>query len=187
MLIMNKESFELNSASRVVKASDVEKIETIDAVIEAARKEGYEAGLQEGRMKAAMHHLNLVEAGVKYMESVEQTMADIVLKALKKCIDSIPNEELIVGITKKAMKAIVRNQAEITIRVNPTMVEYVKTRAADIMKEFPSLNYLDVQEDSKLDEKACVVETAAGSVDASIDVQLAAIERSIRKNFSKEA
>jgi flagellar biosynthesis/type III secretory pathway protein FliH len=30
-----------------------------------------------------------------------------------------------------------------------------------------------------------LVETAAGTVDASVDAQIAAIEKSIRKNFAK--
>ena len=112
-------------------------------------------------------------------------MSQIVLKALRKCVDEIGDEELVVQVTKKAMKAIVRNQQQITVKVNPQMAPVVKGRLDDILKDFPSLNFIEVVEDDKLDTRSCIVETAAGSVDASIDGQLAAIEKSIRKNFER--
>ena len=40
---------------------------------------------------------------------------------------------------------------------------------------------------SRFRERERVVETVAGSVVASIDAQLAAIEQSIRKNFAKDS
>ena len=55
----------------------------------------------------------------------------------------------------------------------------------EILKDFPSLNFMEIEADGKLDDRACVVETAAGTVDASVDAQIAAIEKSIRKNFAK--
>ena len=46
---------------------------------------------------------------------------------------------------------------------------------------------IDVAEDAHLAAAACVVETEAGLVEASVEGQLAAIEKSIRKNFAKES
>ena len=71
------------------------------------------------------------------------------------------------------------------MRVNYRMVPVVKARMQEILKDFPSLNFMEIEADGKLDDRACVVETAAGTVDASVDAQIAAIEKSIRKNFAK--
>ena len=158
----------------------------IDEILEQARREGYEKGLAEGRMEIATQQLDLVDQSVKYMESVEDKMADIVLKALRKCIDGIDGEELVMGVTRKAMKAIVRTQRQITIRTSPKMAPVVKARTAELTSEFPSLDYVEVVEDGKLDDSSCVIETAAGTVDASVEGQLAAIEKSIRKNFTRD-
>lgn len=184
MLLVKKDTFALESSSRLVKAEDVAAIAKIDEVLEQARKEGYEKGLAEGKMEMSMQQLDLLESSVRFMEDVEDKMVGIVLKALRKCIEAIGDEELVIGITRKAMKAVVRNQQQITLKVNPGMVEAVKARTAEILKDFPSLNFIEVTGDDRLDVRACVVETAAGTVDASIDVQLAAIERSIRKSFA---
>lgn len=186
MLLVKKETFALDASTRLVKAAEVAEVARLDEVMEAARKEGYEKGFAEGKMEIAMQQLDLLNSSVKFMEDVEEKMVGIVLKALRKCVDEIGDEELVIGITRKAMKAVVRNQREITLRVNPEMVAVVKARLSEIMKDFPSLVTVEVAEDARLERRASVVETAAGSVDASIDVQLAAIEKSIRKSFSKD-
>jgi type III secretion protein L len=185
MLLVKKDTFTLETASRLVKAADVAAVARIDEVMETARKEGYEKGLQDGKTEITMQKLDLLESSVQYMEGVEETMCGIVLKALRKCVDEIGDEELVVQVTKKAMRAVVRNQQQIKVRVNDRMVPVVKARMQDILKDFPSVNFMEVVEDSKLDDRACVVETAAGTVDASVDAQIAAIEKSIRKNFAK--
>ena len=185
MLLVKKESFTLETTSRLVQAADVAEIAKLDDVMNAAREEGYAKGLADGKMEITMQKMDLLESTVQFMENVEDTMCGIVMKALRKCVDEIGDEELVVQVTKKAMKAVVRNQQQITVRVNPKMVPVVKGRLNDILKDFPSLNFIEVAEDGKLDGRACVVETAAGTVDASIDGQLAAIEKSIKKNFER--
>jgi type III secretion protein L len=92
-----------------------------------------------------------------------------------------------VQVVRKVMKAVVRNQRQITLRVAPDMVETVRSRMADILADFPLMDEVDVQEDARLKGTACVVETAAGIADASIDTQLAAVEESIRRRFSRES
>lgn len=185
MLLVKKDTFELDSSSRLVKAADAAAVASLEDVMAAARREGYDKGVADGKMEIAMQQLDMLESSVRFMEDVEEKMVGIVLKALRKCIDEVGDEELVVGVTRKAMKAVVRNQQQITLRVNPAMVTVVKSRTSELLKDFPTLNFIEVLEDERLDARSCVVETAAGMVDASIDVQLAAIEKSIRKNFSR--
>ena len=185
MLLVKKDTFALETTSRLVKAADVAVVAQVDEVMRAARDEGYEKGLQDGKTEITMQKLDLLESSVQYMEGVEDAMCGIVLKALRKCVDEIGDEELVVQVTKKAMRAVVRNQQQIKVRVNDRMVPVVKARMQEILKDFPSLNFMEIEADGKLDDRACVVETAAGTVDASVDAQIAAIEKSIRKNFAK--
>ena len=185
MLLVKKDTFALETTSRLVKAADVAVVAQVDEVMRAARDEGYEKGLQDGKMEITMQKLDLLESSVQYMEGVEDAMCGIVLKALRKCVDEIGDEELVVQVTKKAMRAVVRNQQQVTVRVNGRMAPVVKARMQDVLKDFPSVNFMEVVEDDKLDDRACLVETAAGTVDASVDAQIAAIEKSIRKNFAK--
>lgn len=203
MLLLKKKTFEIESSSPLVKAEEnaaIAKAEEIIAAAEAEaakiiaegknayeteKKRGYEDGIAEGKEEILMQKLDLLDESVKFMEGVEGKMADIVLKALKKCVAEIGDKELVCQIVKKSMQAIVRNQRQITVKVAPDMVPVVKERLASIISEFPALSFAEVAEDPHLEKTACIVETDAGSVEASIDGQLNAIEKSIRNHFSK--
>jgi type III secretion protein L len=59
-------------------------------------------------------------------------------------------------------------------------------RLNEILADFPVLERVEVVEDARLKGFAAIIETEAGIADASVETQLAAIEKSIRKHFSKD-
>lgn len=205
MLLVRKQSFELSSSSRLVKAADAQTACDAEAVIAAAeaeaarlveaakeafeeeRRKGYAQGLADVQAEVSRRKLALAEESAEFMASVEQKMVDVVMKSLRKCVDEIGEKELVVQIVRKVMKAVVRNQRQIVLRVAPDMVESVRSRMNEIIADFPLLDEVDVQEDPRLKGTACAVETAAGIADASIDTQLAAVEDSIRRRFARES
>jgi type III secretion protein L len=204
MLLVKKQSFELSSSARLVKAADVQTVCDAQAVIAAAeaeaarlvdaakaafeeeRRKGYAKGLADVQAEVLRRKLELADEAAAFMASVEEKMGDIVMKALRKCVDEIGDRELVVQVVRKVMKAVVRNQRQITLRVAPEMVETVRSRMGDILADFPLLDEVDVQEDVRLKGTSCAVETAAGIADASIETQLAAVEESILRRFSRE-
>lgn len=204
MLLLKKREFELSSSGRLVKASEVKCVCEARAIIESAeaeaarlvegakaafeeeRQKGYRQGLEDVKAEVARHKIELAEESAAFMASVEEKMGDIVMKALRKCVDEIGNKDIVVQIVRKVMRAVVRNQRQITLRVAPDMVENVKGRMSDVLADFPHLDEVDVQEDARLKGTQCIVETAAGIADASIETQLAAVEESIRRHFPRE-
>lgn len=204
MLLIKKDNLELNSSGRLVKAEDVAAVKTATEIIaaaenearllressvaafEAEKKRGFEEGLQQGLAKVVEDKLDFVYESAKYMESVEGKLADIVIKALWKCVSQIGDETLVLEIIRKVMKAVVRNQRQITLKVAPEMVEQVKSHLNEILSDYPALERVDVLEDHRLKGSAAIIETEAGVADASVETQLGAIERSIRKHFSKD-
>ena len=204
MLLLKTKGFEVENGGAVVTADEAGAVaraeeivaaaeaeakrvaEEAKAAAEAAKKKGYEDGLAEGRQEILMQKLDLLDESVRYMEGVELKMADIVMKALRKCVAEIGDKELVVQIVKKSMQAVVRNQRQITVKVAPEMVATVRERLNEILKDFPSVATASVVEDPHLAGAACVVETEAGLVEASVGGQLAAIEKSIRKNLNRE-
>ena len=202
MLLIEKPDYKLASDRRLVKASEVATVRTADEIIAAAeadaarireeakvafeeeKKRGYEKGLADGKMEIAMQKLDLVDSSVKFMESIEGKMADIVMKALKSCVVEIGDSEMVVQIVRKTMKAVIRTQRQVTVKVAPEMVASVKARVDALRAEYPTIETLDVVEDSRLKGPACILETEAGVADASVDTQLAAIEKSIQRHLS---
>ena len=155
------------------------------AAYEAEKERGYEEGLAQGRMEIAEKKLEMLDSSVAYMESVEGRMADIVMKALHKCVEEIGDRELVVQVVRKVMSAVIRTQKQVTLKVAPGMGPVVKERLSQILAAYPTVEHLDVVEDDRLHGPACMIETEAGVADGSVDSQLAAIERSIKKHFSK--
>ena len=111
MLLIEKQNFTLASDRRLVKSSEVATVKSAAEIIaeaeaEAARireeaktafeeekKRGYEKGLRDGKLEIAMQKLEQVDQSVAFMESVEGKMADVVMKALRVCVEEIGDEE----------------------------------------------------------------------------------------------
>ena len=202
MLLIEKPNFSLVSDRRLVKASEVATVKSADDIISAAeaeaarireeakaafeaeRKRGYDKGLQDGKMEIAMQKLEQVDQSVAFMEAVEGKMADVVMKALRSCVEEIGDKEMVMNIVRKTMKAVIRTQRHVTLKVAPEMVATVKERVAGLRSDYPTVESLDVVEDPRLKGPACILETEAGVADASVETQLAAIERSISRHLS---
>ncbi|MBQ6330731.1 MAG: HrpE/YscL family type III secretion apparatus protein [Kiritimatiellae bacterium] len=203
MLLVNKAKLSLASDRRLVRASDVATVRGAADIIaaaeaeaaeireaakreaEAERKRGYEQGLDEGRAEIVDKKLELVDSSVLFMESVEGKMADVVMTALRKCVAEIGDEALVVQIVRKVMEAVIRTQKKVILKVAPEMVSVVRAKLGELTSRYPTVETADVVEDERLKGTACVLETEAGVADASIDTQLAAIERSIRRHLSR--
>jgi len=204
MLVLKRKSFEVASESSVVTGEEAAVVAQAADIVSAAEAEaarivaeakeayaaektrGYEDGLAAARQDEIERKLGLVDDAVAYMEKVEGRMGDLVVKAMKKCVAEIGDKELVVQIVRKSMQAIVRAQRQVKIKVAPEMVAVVKDRLAGMLESFPSVAFAEVVEDAHLVGTACVVETDAGSVEASIDGQLTAIGKSIKRSFSRE-
>ncbi len=204
MLLLKRKTFEVESDAALVKAADAVVVaraedivsaaeneaariaEEAKAAYEAEKRRGYEDGLAAGREAMMMQKLDQLKASIDFMEGVEKKMGELVVKALQKCVAEIDDRDLVCQIVRKSMQAIVRAQRQITIKVAPSMVPVVKARMETILAQFPSVVFAEVVEEARLEETACIVETEAGTVEASISNQLAAIEKSIRRAFDKD-
>ena len=142
--------------------------------------------LQDGKLEISMQKLELVDSSVAFMESVEQKMAEVVMKALRAFVVEVGDEEMVVQIVRKTMNAVIRTQRQVTLKVAPEMVEAVRSRVAEVRVAYPTVDTLDVVEDPRLKGAACILETEAGVADASVETQLAAIEKSLKKHIARE-
>ena len=204
MLLLKKTTFEVETDSPRVSAVDAATLTRTEEIVAAAEAEaaqireeakrayeaekarGYADGLADGKAEILSQKLDLIDESVAYMESVEGKLVEIVMKAIRKCICEVEDSELVWQIVRKSLQAVVRTQKEVTVRVSPDHVADVKGRVDAIRGEFPTVNFIDVQADLRLSGAACVVETVSGIVEASVEGQIRAIERSIRKNFEKQ-
>ncbi len=205
MLLVKKPDFVLATDRRLVKATEMATVRSAEEIIAAAeadaarireeakaafeeeKKRGYDKGLADGKMEIAMQKLDLLDSSVAFMEGVEQKMADVVMKALKSFVVEVGDREMVVNIVRKTLNAVIRTQRHVTLKVAPEMVGVVKERVASFRQDYPTVETFDVIEDSRLKGSACILETEAGVADASVETQLAAIEKSLQRHIARGA
>jgi len=203
MLLVNKKNFALASDRRLVKAADVATVrsaaeivadaeaeadrirEEAKAAFEEEKKRGYEKGLADGKLEISMQKLDLVDSSVAFMEGVEQKMADVVMNALKAFVVEVGDREMVLQIVRKTLNAVIRTQRQVTLKVAPEVVDAVRARVSEFRASYPTIETLDVVEDPRLKGAACILETEAGVADASVETQLAAIEKSLQRHIAR--
>ena len=178
----------VRSAAEIIAAAEAEAArirEEAKTAFEVEKRRGYEKGLDDGKMEIAMQKLDQVDSSLAFMESVEEKMTEVVMKALRTCVTEIGDREMVVQIVRKTMNAVIRTQRTVTLKVAPELVETVRARVSELTAAFPTIETFDIVEDPRLKGAACVLETEAGVADASVDTQLAAIEKSLKKHIAK--
>lgn len=162
-----------------------------DRIVAAAREEftaqqqlGYQQGLIEGRMEMAERMIDSVSRSVDYFSTMEGQIVEIVMKALRKILGEMDLRDRTVSTVRNAL-SLARHQSKVHVRVHPTEVQVVQERIQEITRPYPGVQFLDVVADARLDPGGCILESDVGVVDASIEVQLKAIEKSLVKSVGE--
>lgn len=153
---------------------------------EAEKKRGYDDGLAEGKEKIAEQMIETVSEAVNYFGGLEQKVAEIVTGALKRILGELDSNELILRVVNNALE-VARTQKQVTLRVAPSQADFLREKLNEILANFPSINFIDITPDPRLKQGGCILETEMGFVDASVDVQLEAIRKSLLKATARPA
>lgn len=153
-----------------------------DARQEYARQQqqGYEDGAAHAQAEAAERMLETIAEAKRYFTVVEQRSVEVVQKALRRVLGEMDDEDLIFRAVRHAL-AWARSQSHVSLRVEPGQARSLQERVDELCRDYPAIDVLDVQADDRLNPGQCILETEIGSVDASIDVQLAAIESALQR------
>lgn len=199
-----KDKVELLPEARVVKARDYLAYLEADQVLaearrqaegiladarsqlEAERARGYEEGMAQAKAELAEQMLETVGGAVDYFARVEKRVADVVASSVRKILGELDDHELILRIVKNALQ-VVRNQRQVTLRVSPDQEPVVRERIGEILAEDSGTSFIEVVPDYRLQRGGCILETEVGVVDASAEVQLAALEKALKSRIGLQA
>lgn len=157
-------------------------IDGAQSAFEAERKKGFEKGEEEGKAKMAAHMLETINKGIHSLETFEQQVIDIVMKALTRILGEMDDKERITRVVRQSL-SLVRNQKRVALKVNPADARILEEQVAEILKSFPGIGYIDVIADNRIEVGSCMLETDIGVVDARLDVQIEAIRKSLMKSI----
>lgn len=197
-VILTANQLNVDPSCRVMKAKDYATYLEAEQIINTAREQarqiaeqakeayeqekerGYEDGLDESKVEQAEQMLKVVSRTINYLSDVEQTMADILLSGVKKIIGEFDQEQLAVSLVRNALQHV-RNEKQVSIRIPPSQYNMVKARLNDILADYKGVGFIDLVADPRLSTGDCIMESEIGVVDASVDVQL----RALQKRFSQ--
>jgi type III secretion protein L len=193
-------TLKLEPGRKIVRSEELQVCVEAQAIIDAARKEakaiidgaqaefdrqsaaGFEEGMAAGRMDIAERMIESVNKTVHYVSGLEKSVVEIVMKALRKILGEMPDRDRVTQVVKSAL-AVARTQRNVVVRVHPSDAEHVRTRVNEITKPYPNVSFLEVTPDARLPQGGCILESEIGVIDASLEVQLQAIENSLSRTL----
>lgn len=152
------------------------------AAFVAERERGYAQGREEALMDQAEKMIETVTRTVDYFSGVEAEMIKLVMSAMRKLIDGFDDTERVLLVVRNAL-AVVRSQRQMTLRLNPDEVEAVRENINTLLAAYPGVGYLDLVADGRLEHGACILESEIGTVEASIEGQLKALQAGFERTL----
>jgi flagellar assembly protein FliH len=166
-------------------------------LVEMARKEGYEIGLQQGRQDGLAQYHQLIEQARQIVESANneyyrqieaanETILLIGLKVAEKILDAhlSENNKHFISLVKRAIREA-REHSEVKIYVHPIYYDAVISQKDELKEIFNQEVDLFIYPDAQLPEHGCIIESPFGRIDASVDIQLQQIKEKLRERLEQ--
>ncbi|WP_213318915.1 HrpE/YscL family type III secretion apparatus protein [Chlamydiifrater volucris] len=148
------------------------------ALKEASKNAGFKSGLQEWTTKLAE-----LDASIKsFKESIKASLVPLAIASVKKIIgkELETNKETVVSIISGAIKELSQNN-RVVIFVNPSDLEAIEKQRAELKKIIEYAEVFIISPKPDVEPGGCLIETESGIINASLDVQLQALENAFNK------
>ncbi len=169
----------LNYEGVLSKLSLREKQRQIDAteLLEKSRREGEEQGMEQVNQHLAEELQNFTLRMHQSLTQVESSLVDVVIESVKKVIHDFDDETLIRNTVRSGLE-LVRGGNKLTVRVHPYMLGAVQEQLSDFKE---GSGHIEVLPDAALRVDECILESDVGIVSASVEQQVEALVKSLRK------
>ena len=166
--------------------TEAEKITKEAEIAYAAEKQkGYREGLEKAKHEMGVKISAVSFKTAQYYHSVEKKMTTLVMDTVKKVIEGMDRNELIIGLVKKAL-LMFKSQKLITLKVAPVHVDLINEYLSEIMAGYPNIDIIEIKGDERISCNDLIMESEIGIVNAGIDTQLTAIEQAFMKCFPQK-
>lgn len=127
------------SANRLVEAARERAAEIereAHEVYQEQKRLGWEAGLEEARLRQAGLIQETLLRCNRYYRQVDRQLGEVVLQAVRKVLRHYDAVELTLAATREAL-ALVSNQKQVILHVQPEQLAAVREQVARVLKDFP--------------------------------------------------
>ena len=183
----------VSAVGKVIRSADYQLMLECDEAIAAVKKEAeslYQktreearrAGECQGREQAAEQLLKTTADIDEYLAGVERKLAAIVVDAVKKIIGDCDTLEAVSGMVVRALYHV-RSENRISLQVSPEQADGIRERLAAMTTNYRNMGVVDVVAASAMADGACRLETAAGTIDTSLDRQIELLEKALGESL----
>lgn len=117
----------------------------------------------------------------KEMLHLIRAIAEKVLRVAVRMDNQIVRETILEAFSLAA------DRSEVTVRVNPEEVEYVKEIRPEFFGRISELRSITIESDPSITRGGCFMETTFGNVDARLETQLQKITKAVERAFEEES
>lgn len=167
---------------------------------EAIKKQAYEEGFKQGEQDGLYKFQNDAQEGLKSLDtlasssfdmkkniidSASQDIVDLIVAIADKVCHQKFDNKVLYRITLDAIKQL-NDKENITIIVNPELVENINKLVPSFRGEFPTLQNLRIVEDNSLSSDGVIVETPDIRLDSRVSSQIAEIAQNMLTGANNE-
>ena len=183
-------------AERIIQDARNKAQQEYESIKNQAYEEGFKKGEQDGLYKfqndavEALRSLDTLSSSSfdmkkNIIDSASQDIVDLVVVIADKVCHQKFNNQVLYRITLDAIKQL-NDKENITIIVNPKLVENINKLAPSFINEFPTLKSLRVVEDNSLSSDGVIVETPDIRLDSRVSSQIAEIANKMLTGANNE-
>lgn len=160
--------------------------EEAKAIKEAAAKEGYQEGLNAAESEIADLRDaigNFLNAKQAVFDSIAPDILEISLEIAKKIIkkEAVEDSSIILENIKDIMNGLSKEEKKITLKVNPSQCAMLKQEVPEIISSKGFEATVSIIPDETIMEGGCILTTANGVIDATIESQLSIISEVLKE------
>jgi type III secretion protein L len=155
-------------------------IENAQSAYAAERARGYAEGQEAARLEQVAAMLALTEQKAAYLKRVEEEIVELVMASMRKIFADFNDQDQVLTVVRSGL-TLLRQQKQVVLRVNAADAEIVRLAMQELLAAFPGVDYIDVCADDHYPRGECRLETEVGTVQTSLQAQLAILEHAFRQ------
>lgn len=171
-------------AQELIEEAKNEALSKVDEITQQAHQEGFEAGRQEGLENITQELQdkilsvnNFAQSNFEIKNNIIKSAHLDIIKLVVEIAQKVCSKSLELGsnilkeITEKAIQAL-KDKEDITIIVNPEMVEKIYSISEELKEKIPQLSSIKIVEDASVSPDGTIVESPLSRVDSRVKSQI---------------
>ncbi|MFL5274391.1 MAG: FliH/SctL family protein, partial [Anaeromyxobacteraceae bacterium] len=148
------------------------------AEAEVLRREARAAGREEGVAEASAALVRAAAERDRLLSSAEGDLVELAFAVAERVVGAAAERGIVVAIARRALEAA-RDRSHVTLRAHPADLAVLGAAEAELSAQLARAPGVALRGDPAVARGGVIVETEAGSVDATLAAQLGALRRAV--------